>query len=124
MEGSNLSSKTKSNSKKPTWPPPAPGGYPSIKVNDLPTIKIKSSVNKDRSKTNTGSRRSLNTDMSSLARKNMRRKNRRETVKAKPAGSNPQGKKVVARITSAAVIKRKKCKSKKRKKKSTRRNKK
>lgn len=105
------------NYERPTWKPPKPGegtrGYPSIEAS-TPTITIESSGNKQRSKTNTGSRRSLKTDMSSLARKNMRRKNRRKTVKAKPAGSNPQGTRVVARTISASLRKRKKRKSKKR----------
>lgn len=100
--------------RKPSWKPPKPGegtrGYPSIEVS-TPTITIESSGNKKRSKTNTGSRRSLKTDMSSLSRKNM---SRRQTVKAKPAGSNPQGTRVVARAISASLRKRNKRKSKKR----------
>ena len=99
--------------RKPSWKPPKPGegtrGYPSIEAS-TPTITIESSGTKERSRTNTGSRRSLKTDMSSLAIKNLGRKNRRKTVKAKPADA--------VRIKYASKKKRKpKKKSKKRKSK-------
>lgn len=112
--------------RKPFYKPPKPGsvdavkGYPTI--NPFPLLEDKKSVNKS----NKNKQRSLNTDMSRLARKNYRKKNKKKkntkkVVKAKPAGPNPQGERVEVRLVSSSLKKRKSKKRKYKQKKSKRR---
>lgn len=108
LKDSNTStkSKSKSKSKRPTWSPPkkndAIRGYPTKEV-CAPTVKI-TTTNKSKSKTNKGSRRSLDTEMSRLARENrmkIQTKNN-PVVRAVivPAGSTPKGVRVKAVLAS------------------------
>ena len=110
--------------RKPFYKPPKPGsedaikGYPTI--NPFPLLEDKKSVNKS----NKNKQRSLNTDMSRLARKNYRKKkkkNTRKVVKAKPAGPNPQGERVEVSLVSASLKKRKSKKRRSKRRKSKRR---
>ena len=110
--------------KKPHWPPPKPGqgvkGYPSIENPTMINTSIKSSDSK-KTKTNSGSRRSLNTEMSRLARRNRRNNGRNNREKNTPvvrgvrvpSGSTSKGVPVKAVLTSSKKCKSKKCKSKK-----------